>query len=177
MSFATQQVQGHYLGLAPDQSTVLHFKQHIGDLNLAANIAYVLVAIVVILCVTSVALTYGMNEPSAVLVATLLSVAAVALRIKIFNRYAFAMGRIRVSPQGDLEWPNGWLEHAAVGRIDVMQSGASGRYQVVCISVSGETHTLGSGLPEARAKAIRRDIEFALHGSTSGTTMHSGNDL
>lgn len=169
MPFTTQQIQGHYLGRGADQSTVLKFKQYIGDFNLIANIAYISVATAGILGITSLALTYGQSELGAVLAATVLGIGIIALRIKIFNHYAFSIGCIRVSSQGDLEWPGGWLEHTAVGQIMVQRSGGSrSGFSVVCISPIDEVHVLGTGLSQARAEAIRRDIVCALRHATSG---------
>lgn len=180
MSFATQQIQGHYVdanGNGVDQSTTIQFKQYIGDFNLATNIAYISIAIAGILGITSLALTYGLSELGAVLLAVLLGIGVIALRIKIFNHYAFSIGRVGVSPQGDVEWPGGWLRHTAVGQIVVQHSDGLGRgSKVVCISSTGEAHILGSGLPQARAEAIRRDIVRALRRATSDTAPHSGSD-
>ncbi len=169
MAFATQQIQGHYLGIEADQSTTLHFKQHIGDLNLTANIVYLVAAIAGTLGITNLALTYGLSEITAVFLATLLCTGVIALRIKIFNRYAFAIRSIRISPHGDLEWLGGWLEHTAVGRIEVQHlDKPNDRYRLVCISQDGNTYILGSGLTQIRAGAICRDILFALRSSTLG---------
>ncbi len=133
------------------------------------NVAYCLVSMAVLVGIALLAVATGTHEAVTVFLVLVLGISAIALRINIFNRYAFSVQRIGVSPQGDLEWPGGWMAHETVARIEVQRAAPQPRgYKIACLSHSGESHDLGRGLTQARAEAICRDLHAALKASTPG---------
>jgi hypothetical protein len=122
-----------------------------------------LLALLGVVAIAMAAQHYGMSDGMTIFLALCLGVAAVALRIKIFNQYAFVMKQVKVSPQGDLEWPGRWLEHAEIHQLQVESlPGSAGQSKVVCVLHSGERHVIGDKLPQVRAAAICRDLSNAL---------------
>lgn len=162
MASLNRQPQGHLLGTSAEGSTILQFSQYKGDFTLSGDLIYVLSALSGAIFLAMSAQHYKLSDGMTVLAVLLWGVAAVALRIRIFNRYAFVMKQVTVSRDGDLEWFGQWVPNAGIHQIqlrpDTQQRGCS---QVVCVTSTGERHVVGI-LPHIRAEAICRDLRRAL---------------
>ena len=170
VSSLARRIQGHYYGVEADRSTILQFKQLVGDFDTLGNVVYCLMSLAALVGAALLAIATGLHEAATVLLVIALGISTIALRIKIFNRYAFSVQRISVSPQGDLEWPSGWLAHEAIAGVEARRTGAEARgYIIVCLDRAGESHDLGTGLTQAGAEAICRDLRAALKNSTFDT--------
>lgn len=168
MSSPVRQIQGHYRKVETDQSITLQFKQFVGDFDFTGNMMYCLLSLATLIAIAYSMASLALPDAATIAVVALLGVAAIALRIKIFNRYAFSMQRINVSPHGDIEWSGGWLAHSAVSAVEARRGNPHQRgFNVVCVEQSGETHDIGMGLSRAKAEAICRDISVARHSPVS----------
>lgn len=167
VSSLARRIQGHYYGVEADRSTILQFKQLVGDFDTLGNVVYCLASMTVLVGAALLTIAAGLHEAATILLVIALGISTIALRIKIFNRYAFSVQRISVSPQGDLEWPGGWMAHEAIAGVEAHCTGPQARgYRVVCLDRSGESRDLGTGLTRAGAEAICRDLRTALQNST-----------
>lgn len=150
----------------------IQVKQRIGDFGFAGNVLYILLAMGSVVVAANVALRYSVPDAVIILLSALLGTAAIALRIKIFNRFAFKVYQIRISKYGDLQWTDGWLPQNEIAciesRAEPHDSMASEvRYAVTCITKSGDTHHICSNLTKLKADFISRDLSHAL-----GTIEH-----
>ncbi|MDX3893876.1 hypothetical protein [Pusillimonas sp.] len=167
MSSLARRIQGHYYGVEADRSTILQFKQLVGDFDTLGNVVYCLVSLAALAGAALLAIATDLHEAAAVLLVIVLGISTIVLRIKIFNRYAFSVQRISVSSQGDLEWPGGWMAHEAIEDVAARRTGSTARgYTIVCLDRSGDSHDLGTGLTRAGAEAICRDLRTALKNSS-----------
>lgn len=167
MSSLVRRIQGHYHAIDADRSTMLQFKQFIGDFDTAGNVFYCFSSLAALVTTAFVAVEWALPNAATIALVLLVGVGAIALRIHIFNRYAFSVQHVRVSPQGDLEWPGGWLSHDEIVSVHARRASRPARgFEIACSTHSGELRRIGLGLTQAKAEAICRDISVALNVST-----------
>src|SRR5690606_7635957 len=166
MSSFIRRIQGHYYGIEIDRSITLQFKQLVGDFDTLGNVVYCIASMALLVGTAALTIAAGLHEATTVLLVIALGIGSIALRIKIFNRYAFSVQRISVSPQGDLEWPGGWIAHESIAHVETRRRSPQARgCQIVCVDRSGTVHDLGTGLTQVKAEAICRDLRAALRES------------